>query len=757
MSGAARSSQRSTASWRALSELTFQVAMRIGGRALSSRRPRWRARSNVAVSATAITAIVPAWTGSDTTRSTCSVIEPTMFRAMIGMPTARSSSRGHADVAAHDRAGEDQQSGARQVGDGPDGGGDVLLADERDRVDADPLAAQVVAVGLADRAQRDLGDLCAAADDDHPLAEDAVQRARQVDAADVGQPGERRRRSAVLVEPLDLELDLGRAAGRRRPADRGRGARIRAAGRGDRARSTAGMTSGAIDDARAGSRPSASDARASRAASASGEPRPAAAAVGEVVVTSTARPGSTPPVGSCSSNARPSAANAARVAVGVAGREHQRAVRVLGDADDPGDVDAALAERRRDARERTRPIVELDREPDRHARHLLFAAMVPGRHAARGASRSGRAGRPRLALASRHGTTPGPDRTVSRSSVSRTTRRRAPRCGSSRSGGSPIHLVDLRARPIARRRAAPVRRAARRGGAARSDVAAYRDGGPRLPADGRRRRSSTRLLADPRLLRLPLVRHGNDVTAGRAEADLDGWLRRRDAPEPQPTRAESRPIGRRPPQRTSPTMKPVPQDPALADPDEADDGQPDRRRSSECARHLRMHATPMHETQDRRRGGRMSVTPKASRRCSQADAPVDRGRDSSSSGRPSPAFLDTDPWRALRILSEFVEGFDALAAVGPAITVFGSARTPSGDAGLRAWRATIGRRLARGRLRGHHRRRPGDHGGGQPRLPGGRRPVGRLQHRAAPRAGHQRRTSTSASSSATSSRARRCS
>ena len=39
-----------------------------------------------------MTAIVPAWTGSDTTRSTCSVIEPTMFSAMIGMPTARSSS-----------------------------------------------------------------------------------------------------------------------------------------------------------------------------------------------------------------------------------------------------------------------------------------------------------------------------------------------------------------------------------------------------------------------------------------------------------------------------------------------------------------------------------------------------------------------------------------------------------------------------------------------------------------------------------------
>jgi len=35
-----------------------------------------------------------------------------------------------------------------------------------------------------------------------------------------------------------------------------------------------------------------------------------------------------------------------------------------------------------------------------------------------------------------------------------------------------------------------------------------------------------RLLADVRLLRLPLVRHGNEVTAGPAEAVWAGWLRR---------------------------------------------------------------------------------------------------------------------------------------------------------------------------------------------------------------------------------------
>ena len=48
---------------------------------------------------------------------------------------------------------------------------------------------------------------------------------------------------------------------------------------------------------------------------------------------------------------------------------------------------------------------------------------------------------------------------------------------------------------------------------------------------------------------------------------------------------------------------------------------------------------------------------------------------------PRPAFLETDTWRVLRILSEFVEGFEALANVGLAVAVFGSARTPTNDPG----------------------------------------------------------------------------
>jgi uncharacterized protein (TIGR00730 family) len=38
-------------------------------------------------------------------------------------------------------------------------------------------------------------------------------------------------------------------------------------------------------------------------------------------------------------------------------------------------------------------------------------------------------------------------------------------------------------------------------------------------------------------------------------------------------------------------------------------------------------------------------------------------------------FVNTDPWRVLRIQGEFVYGFDALSEVGPCISIFGSART----------------------------------------------------------------------------------
>src|SRR5437764_3666829 len=56
----------------------------------------------------------------------------------------------------------------------------------------------------------------------------------------------------------------------------------------------------------------------------------------------------------------------------------------------------------------------------------------------------------------------------------------------------------------------------------------------------------------------------------------------------------------------------------------------------------------------------------------------------------------SDPWRALRILSEFVEGFEALSQLGPAISIFGSARTPRDDPFYRAAEATAGAIAKRG-------------------------------------------------------------
>jgi uncharacterized protein (TIGR00730 family) len=92
-----------------------------------------------------------------------------------------------------------------------------------------------------------------------------------------------------------------------------------------------------------------------------------------------------------------------------------------------------------------------------------------------------------------------------------------------------------------------------------------------------------------------------------------------------------------------------------------------------------------------RRSGRLTIGPRVAQQMPQHRGPTEDEKLLTRAPRPS--FLDTDPWRALRILSEFVDGFDALAGIGPAVTVFGSARTRPDDPVYEMARS-IGRKLA---------------------------------------------------------------
>jgi uncharacterized protein (TIGR00730 family) len=93
---------------------------------------------------------------------------------------------------------------------------------------------------------------------------------------------------------------------------------------------------------------------------------------------------------------------------------------------------------------------------------------------------------------------------------------------------------------------------------------------------------------------------------------------------------------------------------------------------------------------EHRRSGRLLIGKGAAEKMGDVAMTEDR-KLLEPTGRP--AFLNTDPWRALRILAEFVEGFDALAELGPAITVFGSARVSRTNPYYEIARE-IGRRLA---------------------------------------------------------------
>jgi uncharacterized protein (TIGR00730 family) len=62
--------------------------------------------------------------------------------------------------------------------------------------------------------------------------------------------------------------------------------------------------------------------------------------------------------------------------------------------------------------------------------------------------------------------------------------------------------------------------------------------------------------------------------------------------------------------------------------------------------------------------------------------------------RRDPSFADTDTWLVMRVMSELVEGFDALARIPPAVCVFGSLRIGEQDPMYAAARE-VGRLFAR--------------------------------------------------------------
>src|SRR2546427_106535 len=96
-----------------------------------------------------------------------------------------------------------------------------------------------------------------------------------------------------------------------------------------------------------------------------------------------------------------------------------------------------------------------------------------------------------------------------------------------------------------------------------------------------------------------------------------------------------------------------------------------------------MHESGRRDSADRRRAGRLVVPSQ--------QAPADRSLLERSAIEE--LSHHADPWRVLRILSEFVEGFDALNEVGPAVTVFVSARAKHDDPYYKAGRS-LGAALA---------------------------------------------------------------
>jgi uncharacterized protein (TIGR00730 family) len=94
------------------------------------------------------------------------------------------------------------------------------------------------------------------------------------------------------------------------------------------------------------------------------------------------------------------------------------------------------------------------------------------------------------------------------------------------------------------------------------------------------------------------------------------------------------------------------------------------------------------------RQGRVTMRPETKERLGGSAARPTEDEKLLASDRGRPSWLESDTWRVLRILSEFVEGFEALAGLGRAVAVFGSARTTEDSPGYELARS-VGAELAK--------------------------------------------------------------
>ena len=95
--------------------------------------------------------------------------------------------------------------------------------------------------------------------------------------------------------------------------------------------------------------------------------------------------------------------------------------------------------------------------------------------------------------------------------------------------------------------------------------------------------------------------------------------------------------------------------------------------------HLKAGRTPPSQQSETRRAGAARVIDDAIRDIVQPVTEDEKLLQSGGPRTPSADFTRSDPWRVMRITSEFIEGFDTLSSVERGVTIFGSARTGPED------------------------------------------------------------------------------